>query len=133
MKVTVWYFNADDTENSPSRDFLMGYHWLLSSNSLHKPPNVVNNPDWKNELRKTHTELMELGASTEDEDSPENIFEYLQAENYNRKGVWNKWIKEHNISHTSISIGDILVYDDEKFLMVDMIGFIDLKTGKKPV
>lgn len=68
-------------------------------------------------LSKTHE-----GLGMIDADSPEDAYVKMQAENWSPNGEACTLIEERFLSHTSMSVGDIVIQNDTMY-MVDRIGF----------
>lgn len=106
----IWYSNKDNF-----RDMVGGYSYNLQNETLPDP----------NNLSETHTLL-----GTTSETDLNKIFRDMQGENWSPNGSNTDYIKGTNISHMSMSVGDIIKIGD-KVNMVDMIGFIDLNDPPK--
>lgn len=58
-------------------------------------------------------------------EDPNEIFKYFQGENWSPNGEARELIKALGLKHTSMSVGDIVVIDDDYFFC-DMDGWIKL-------
>jgi hypothetical protein len=101
----VWYVKPGFT-----RDFLMGHEWLLK----HTPELIPATPD---NLKKTHVRLATIRASDADE-----VFMWLQGENWSPNGEARKLIQSLKLDHTSMSVSDVVVIDG-KITMCDTAGW----------
>lgn len=73
-----------------------------------------------NDLEKTHVLL-----GTIQSDVPEDIFFLMQGENWSPRGEANQLILDKGLKHTSMSVGDVIVIDNE-VSMVDFSGFREI-------
>lgn len=62
---------------------------------------------------------------------PEEIFMVMQGEVWSPLGQANNLIRRKGLSHTSMSVGDIVKMKDERVLVVADVGFLDLHELKK--
>lgn len=106
----VWYFRPEY-----SRDYLMGYNWLVERDLM---PNVLS-------LGKTHAYVKMVNAT-----DPEMVFRDMQAENWSPNGEAVPLIDRLGLNHTSMSVGDLIVTEEGAVLMVDLVGFVILKSGQ---
>ena len=104
--VKIWYWKSE-----AGRDLLMGYEFLEKEGML---------PD-KNSLKSSYIELGSIKES-----KLEKIFKYMQGENWSPKGEARDLIRKKKLSHTSMSVGDI-IEKGNKLFMVDRFGFAEIK------
>ena len=88
----VWYTKPEFT-----RDFFMGHDWLFR-----RMPEMI--PATRDDLKKTHVRLATVRATDTDE-----VFEWLQGENWSPNGEAQKLIRSLKLDHTSMSVGDMVV------------------------
>ena len=107
-KTQIWYY-----KRSESRDFGMGSFGLERSG---KWPSVEN-------LSLTHVFIGFV-----DESNPSKVFQMMQGEYWSPNGEASTLAAFilRMAGHTSMSVGDIIVFPGSKALMVDMAGFYDL-------
>lgn len=105
-KTQIWYY-----KRSESRDFGMGSFGLERSG---KWPFVEN-------LSLTHVFIGFV-----DESNPSKVFQMMQGEYWSPNGEASTLPELRMAGHTSMSVGDIIVFPGSKALMVDMAGFYDL-------
>jgi len=105
-KTEIWYYKREF-----GRDVGMGVDWLKEKDLL----------PTKKTLKKTHTLIGKIKAT-----NLEPIFMLMQGENWSPQGEANDLIKKSGISHTSMSVGDIVILKG-KMYMVDLYGFEELK------
>jgi hypothetical protein len=105
-KTQIWYY-----KRSESRDFGMGSFGLERSG---KWPFVEN-------LSLTHVFIGFV-----DESNPSKVFQMMQSEYWSPNGEASTLPELRMAGHTSMSVGDIIVFPGSKALMVDMAGFYDL-------
>ena len=98
----IWYWRPE-----LARDFLMGPRFIKEHNINFDPKN----------LAKTHILL-----GTIPETDPEDVFHYMQGEVWSPNGEARPIIQGKGLSHTSMSVGDVMVIGGE-VIMVDMFGF----------
>ena len=98
----IWYYRPDH-----SRDLGMGAEWCRQHGRLPDPGN----------LQRTH-ELLGSVLATD----PDQIYRLLQGEVWSPAGEARQLIKRLNLTHTSMSVGDIIEIGS-KVLMVDENGF----------
>lgn len=114
----VWYWKHDD---KISRDLIMGYDWAMAHGVNVKPSNIT----------ETHVMLKELPFPIY-LDAPisrlEYVFQAMQGESWSPNGEARSLIREKGLSHTSMSVGDV-VEIGEFFFMVDSMGWVELSTG----
>lgn len=101
----VWYARPAFT-----RDLFMGHEWLID----HAPELI---PATSDNLKKTHVRLATIRASDADE-----VFMWLQGENWSPNGEARKLIRSLKLDHTSMSVGDVVVVDG-KIAMCDTAGW----------
>ena len=82
----------------------------------------INSPE---ELKKTHILLGSIKGT-----DPDTIYDVLQGENWSPDGQARELIRNLDLEHTSMSIGDCIEYPDGKVLMVGGIGFQNPITGE---
>ena len=114
----VWYMKSEQM-----RDFGMGVDFLQE----HYPEKVER---IFLDLNKTHIYLKSHKMSWIDstlEDDLEAIFFTMQAENWSPNGEACELIREKGLTHTSMSVGDIVVVDKNRIFYVDNFGFTELK------
>lgn len=117
--VEIWYAKSS---KDPKKSW---FHWEYNyqKGNLDLPNNYE-------ELRETHKHL----GNTAIED-PNKIFSKLQAFNWGKPAEKsNKFIDSKGLNHTSMSVGDIIIYPNEnKALIVKGIGFeeIPFQANKK--
>lgn len=113
-KTEVWYYKLEDTNERTPRFASLGIYKDPSTGKI-----IATLPDPKN-LEATHAKI-----GTIDSDEPEEIFYLMQGEVWSPRGQANDMIRESNTGHTSMSVGDVVVINDEAF-MVDGTGFFKL-------
>lgn len=101
-KVKIWYARPGFTCDS-----MMGHRWLEKQKILPK----------KDTLSRTHVKLGEIK-----EERLDYIYSSLQGENWSPNGEASGFIASLGLSHTSMSVGDVIEINDELFL-VDIVGF----------
>ena len=104
--VEIWYM-----KKGQSRDFMMGAKWLEKKGLL---PSVAN-------VSKTHILLGKVK-----ERDLEKIFTAMQGENWSPGGEARGLIRSKGLTHTSMSVGDIVVIGKKGYI-VDISGFKPLK------
>jgi hypothetical protein len=104
----IWYMKSDYFRNG-----IMGFDFCKLHGFL---PNPLN-------LGATHIFLAKVDAS-----DPNEIYSDMQAENWSANGEAKDVIASKGLSHTSMSVGDVLVIDGN-VLMVDHSGFAPLHEG----
>ncbi len=109
----IWYWKPEY-----ARDYLMGYGWLKDQG--------IPVPDAKT-LGRTH---VKLGAIKESD--PERVYVMMQGENWSPNVEARDLIAKRGLSHTSMSVGDILQMADGQLLMVDTDGFAKLASRSNP-
>jgi hypothetical protein len=57
----------------------------------------------------------------------EDVYHYMQAENWSRNGEARGLIHDLGLAHTSISVGDVVQKDDGSLWVVCMRGFSQIK------
>jgi hypothetical protein len=77
----------------------------------------------RKDLSKSHV-LLGVVAET----NLEKIFRMMQVENWSPHGEARNFIKEKNLVHTSMSVGDIIVLPNGTIMMVDTVGFREITT-----
>lgn len=119
----IWYYKPEY-----SRDAGEGYEFLADNDLL---PNIKK-------LEKTHALLGRLDVTGDNTSRClDDVFHDLQGEVWSPRGEARDLIREKDLWHTSMSVGDIVV--DTKtgdVHLVDRIGFQYLGTlgaGEKPV
>ena len=106
----IWYWKDEFM-----RDALMGSKWLIEKDLLPDPSN----------LEKDYIKL----GSIEEKDL-NKIYHQMQGEVWSPGGEARELITELGLSHTSMSVGDVIVVDG-KAIMVDFVGFYDLSSGSE--
>ena len=108
----IWYSRPEYF-----RDATGGYDYLKEFNLL---------PD-ANNLSKTHIKLGNFGGSNMvgNPMHKDQVFTKMQGEFWSPNGEARDLITSLGLSHTSMSIGDIIV-EDGRVYMVDRIGFQEL-------
>lgn len=104
-KTEVWYWKDSCSY------LMMGYNSAVKENKL----------PVCNDLEKTHVKLGTLA-----ETNKEKIYQSLQGEVWSPNGEASKFIKSLGISHTSMSVGDIIKTADGSCYFVDLTGFKEL-------
>lgn len=107
----IWYLKSDNIE--ARREFGMGYDWLIKKAPLFLPKTPKDLP-------KTHAQLGVI--DTKGESQFEDVFHAMQGGNWSPQGEAKSLIRSSGLSHTSMSVGDIIVYKGKMFL-VDNTGF----------
>lgn len=110
--LTIWYM-----KDSASRDFSGGYKWLEEKGML---------PSTPADLSKTHIRLGSIKKA-----DLEDVFSALQGEKWSPNGEARSLIRGLDLSHTSMSVGDIILVDGMKMMIVDSFGFREIKTNVK--
>lgn len=100
----IWYWKDEYS------DLMMGY-------DLAKERGILPN---KYALEETHTKLGNIKCS-----DPTSVYRVMQGENWSPNGEGRDLISMTGLSHTSMSVGDIMVING-KTLMVDSVGFKEL-------
>ena len=108
MTYAVWYMKPDYF-----RDGIMGHDFCFQYDRL---PN-------KQDLTKTHIHLTDLEVPKEKR--LDYIFVQMQGEVWSPNGEARSLIEGKGLSHTSMSVGDIIVGNGETYL-VDRCGFVVL-------
>lgn len=65
----------------------------------------------RSNLTNTHTKLGEVAGK-----SLEKLYRALQGESWSPFGEANGLIRRHGLSHTSFSVGDVLIIDDVAYV-----------------
>lgn len=91
-------------------DFIMSSNYLKKHDLL---PTMLS-------LDETHVLLGSIQC-----DNLEYIFNYMQGENWSPNGEARELIEHKGLSHTSMSVGDIIIRNGQLF-MVDKIGFFEI-------
>ncbi len=99
----VWYMRPEQT-----RDLMVGHEFCFKKGLLPS----------RSDIGKTHVLVGTLSAT-----DPEVIFEMMQGEKWSPCGEARGLIKGLGLSHTSMSIGDVLQIGDD-FYFTDRDGFI---------
>jgi len=110
MQYRVYYMRPEFT-----RDGFMGHDWLAKHGQLPDPA----------ALDKTHTLLTVIEAASLD-----CVFYDMQAEQWSPNGEARDLIRAKGLTHTSMSVGDVIAYTDaegEHVMIVDNMGFRELK------
>jgi|AntDeeMinimDraft_6_1070357.scaffolds.fasta_scaffold01303_4 hypothetical protein len=102
---TIWY-----VKRKYVRDFNMGAGWVREHNPELVPTNEAD-------LSRTHVMLGHVGERNLDE-----IFEMMQGFKWSPNGEANDLIRSKGLTHTSMSVGDI-IQRGSKLFMVDSTGF----------
>lgn len=93
MKFTVFYMRPDFILSG-----LMGYAML-------EQRGIVPTVDT---LETTHIKLREVEA-----EDPEEVFDMMQGENWSPNGEARPLIQSLGLQHTSLSVGDIIRYEED--------------------
>lgn len=104
-KTEIWYWKDANS------NLTLGYNYASKQGLL---------PDCKN-LEKTHVKLGSVS-----ETNKEKIYQMFQGEVWSPNGEANKLIRSLNISHTSMSVGDIIKMPNGICYFVDMTGFKEM-------
>ncbi len=113
--VYIWYFKDEFR-----RDAMMG-HRFCTEHGLFQID--------LNDLSKTHVKLGGIRANVVlDHNDLDPIFGVMQGEEWSPNGEARDLIKSLGLSHTSMSVGDIIEADGSIYL-VDSCGFVTLKDG----
>jgi hypothetical protein len=104
-KTEVWYYKGD---YQIMADWGLGYRWLAKKGLLPRSPK---------ELRETHIPLGSIK-----ETNLEKAWMALQGENWSPNGEARNLIRKKGLTHTSMSVGDILKVGNSWHL-VDGVGF----------
>lgn len=114
MIFRIFYYKPDF-----SRDACMGHNWLVRTNRVPTPET----------LDHTHTELKTVRA-----DDIEDVFMSMQGEHWFSEEA-RELLRSKGLDHASMSVGDILIDENNQAFMVDRIGFVHLPGvfGKKNV
>lgn len=110
-RTEVWYANRD-----AFRDLSMGLNFALKRG--------VPIPTSRELLTQTHHRL-----GVVDETDLEEVFMMMQGERWSPEGQAAGLIRRLGLSHTSMSIGDVVVLPNGKIFMVDSAGFKLLSDG----
>jgi len=94
-----------------SRDLLMGYEWCRERGRL---PDLAN-------LNSTHVYLMDVHT-----ENLEEIFRQMQGEIWAAKGNERRLIRAKGLSHTSMSVGDVVILSNGQAWIGDLVGFRQL-------
>lgn len=108
MSSQIWYMRPEFF-----KDGIMGIRWLMKNNLL--PTRAT--------LSETHIHLIDVEL-----DDLEEIFHYMQGENWSPHGEARELIEAKGLAHTSMSVGDIIVQGNKAFI-VDNAGFKELPGG----
>jgi len=103
--VEIWYAKA-----GYSRDSMMGYDWLAERDMLPNP----------RMLKKTHALL-----GTTNVTKMNKIYSMMQGHRWSPGGQARNLIRQNKLSHTSMSIGDVIKMGNRTY-MVDEYGFKEL-------
>lgn len=112
--VHIWYQKPEF-----SRDLGMGLDFFKEHN-----PEAFRKMNEGQTPFKTHVHITSLDL-TEGE-GLDNIYYYMQGENWSPKGEKRDLIKSAGLNHTSMTIGDI-IQDGDKFFFVNNFGFEELR------
>lgn len=93
------------------REGTMGVDWLREHNFM---PDISN-------LEKTHIFLKEIEAT-----DLEQVFVMMQGEVWSPNGEARNLIQSKGLSHTSMSVGDIVQEENGKVQICDNFGFVEL-------
>lgn len=124
----IWYYNRGN-----SRDYGMGWDWMQKYLKAEPQTKILDSgrkfvyaqlPN-ANNLSATHTLLGTISETNLDE-----IFRLMQGENWSPNAEANQMIRSKGLSHTSMSMGDIIVVNGNAY-MVDDYGFVNITTGEK--
>ena len=116
----IWYAKPDGAVN-----FRMGYDWLQEhEGNTYEMGGTVSIPTGST-LHRTHRQLGTIGERDLDE-----IYHLMQGESWSPRGEARDLIKSKGLRHTTMSVGDI-IQQGNKVWMVDRLGFVELKPGKK--
>jgi hypothetical protein len=99
MKYAIWY---------------MAPAWFRQGISGERP-----NPA---DLGGTHVHLMDIEAATDTEKLDE-VFASMQGERWSPNGEARATLQAKGLEHTSMSVGDVIVVDDERAYVVARFGF----------
>jgi hypothetical protein len=88
---------------------------------------VADEPNFGHELPKVEALHIthKFVKSVEAEDL-EDVFYQMQGERWSPNGEARELIRSLGLSHTSMSVGDVIEDENGHFFMVDMIGFSEL-------
>lgn len=113
--VNIWYFKDEFR-----RDAMMGHRFCTQHGLF---------PIDTSDLTKTHIKLGAIRANVVlSLDDLDPIFSIMQGEEWSPNGEARDLIKSLGLSHTSMSVGDIIEVDGSVYL-VDSCGFVTLKNG----
>ncbi len=107
MLFQIWYMRPDYF-----RDGILGVKWLMSKDMIPNP----------RRLDRSHVFLREIEAS-----SVEQVFALQQAEAWSPNGEAQYLIRRKGLKHTSMSVGDIVVDENDNVYLCDIIGFKHLR------
>lgn len=112
----IWFTKSDEF-----RDFSMGLNFLKKYSKKKIPYRVEDLP-------KTHIKLgsMTGNPSLNSEDQIESIYMALQGDMWSPNGEARNLIRGLGLSHTSMSVGDIIVTNDGKLYFIDSFGYKEL-------
>lgn len=114
-KFQIWYM-----QHGYFRDGSMGYEFCKEHNRL---------PDIKH-LTRTHTHLMDKFVDDKVFEGArlDEIYANMQGEVWSPNGEGSRLINEKCLTHTSMSVGDIIVQEspERKVWFVDHMGFKEL-------
>lgn len=121
----IWYTkevetNAAKTERTEFGnricDLHMGYDWYIEHG---------HNPITMDNIKETHVSAIDLGT-WEIRNSLEEMFVRYQAENMSPE--LRSWLRGRtDLSHMSMSVGDIIETNDGVLHIVDGVGFVTLE------
>jgi len=114
MKARIWYWR-----DSFASDGLMGYQWCVERGRL---PALPKNGE---RATATHVLLKEVEVKEEGRRGLERVFYAMQGEVWSPNGEARKLIDGLGLSHTSMSVGDLVEVNGE-YWMVDRMGFTRL-------
>jgi hypothetical protein len=106
----IWYAKPGHLRN-----LVMGYDYLKQNDRLPDPTN----------LEATHKLL-----GTINQTDLNTIYAMMQGEVWSPRGEARRLIRDKGLSHTSMSVGDIIVRDGD-VIMVDSIGFASLSKQER--
>jgi hypothetical protein len=104
MKFTIWYMKPE---------------WFVKGIMGEKPD--------PKDLEKTHVSLLDLEKDIVDLDQ---IYKHMQAENWSPHGEARPLIENRGLNHTSMSVGDVIVVNNDDIYVVTDFGFTGLGSRK---
>ena len=115
MKIKIWYMNKKGWER-------FGSKMVCEPSKPGSPP--PDRPTLDN-LEETHVHLMTLDLNDIPQQNPkhrslDDVFAWMQGENWSPNGEARSLIEKKGLSHTSMSVGDVMAYGDEIYIVAPL-------------